>query len=432
MVNCNRMVLALAALTTVGACNVSSTAPQSTGGVDAGAVDSGAVAASDAGDAGTALACDRGAVVLMTDYMSTQVALTKQDGTPLSTSFVSTASTKASGVAFALSGDVVLPNVRPPSGRVVLLDRYGTNVVTWLDPGTAKVLAQLPVGTGFESNPQDYVELDATRAYVTRFGTNAAPGKQPFDDGNDVLVVDTLKPAIVGNITMPKTGGLPPRPSGMLRVGDVVMVVLQNLSDDFMTQGEGVLVGVKGGAVGWQLPLFGMKGCGRPALSPSGATIAIACEGQLDMNGGVVDPTAAAILVLDAKASPPTLVTKLSVSDQLGSPPQGQVAWASDTFLVGKTQTPLGGTTDNQLFALDRGTGKATVLLTAGKNAMGKGLGLAYGDVRCVPGCGDVCLLADTSTGKLRRFAIAGSALANGDVVVDPTVGLPPVSLGGF
>jgi hypothetical protein len=97
--------------------------------------------------------CDQGTVVLLTDYTSTQIALSTLDGTTLSPAFLSTASMKASGLAFALSGDVALPNVTPASGSVVLMDRYGTNVITWADPSSAKVFAQLPVGIGFESNP---------------------------------------------------------------------------------------------------------------------------------------------------------------------------------------------------------------------------------------------------------------------------------------
>jgi hypothetical protein len=93
--------------------------------------------------------CPAAAVVVMTDYVSTQVAISALDGETLSASFVSTASANASGLAFPLSGDVTVPSTRPPSGRVVLVDRFGTNVVTFIDPETARVLEQLPVGAGF-------------------------------------------------------------------------------------------------------------------------------------------------------------------------------------------------------------------------------------------------------------------------------------------
>ena len=397
----------LATLVSLSACNVSSTAPPSTGGTP-----------------------DKGEVVVLTDYTSTQIALTGLDGTTLSAAFLSTASTKASGLAFALSGDVVVPTAAPPSGRVVLLDRYGTNVITWADPTTAKVLAQLPVGTGFESNPQDYVEIDAMHAYVSRWGVNDAPGAQKFDSGSDVLLIDTKTPAITASIPMPQTGGLPPRPSGMVQVGETTLVVLQNESEDFNTMGDSVLVGIAKGAVAWQLPVTGLKGCGRPALSPSGKTMALSCEGQLDANGNVIDVTASAIALFDVTVTPPKAGKRFAITVQLGSPTQDRVAFASETLILGKTQSPLGGTTNNEAFALDTTSGKPTVLLTAGLDAQGKGKGIVYGDVRCNP---STCLLADADLGKLQRWSVTGGALkAMPALSVETSVGLPPVGIGAY
>jgi hypothetical protein len=408
-------------------CNVSATAG-STGGVCA----SGETIARDAGSS-----CDEGTVVLLTDYMSTQIALAHVDGTTISPAFLSTASTKASGLAFALSGDVALPNVTPASGRVVLLDRFGTNVVTWADPCDAKVLGQLPVGTGFESNPQDYLETDATHAYVSRWGVNDAPGKQPFDTGNDVLVVTTPQgktpPAIVKSIQMPVENMLPPRASGMARVGGTVIAVLQFTSEDFKTVGDSSIVGIANDAIAWEVHLTGLKNCGRPAVSPSGKAIALGCEGQLDMNGNPVDLAASAIALLDASALPPKVTKTYAISDQLGSPPQNQVAFASETLLFAKTQTPLGGIKNNQALSLDLTSGKATALVTASADAHGMGKGVVYGDILCRPGCGDICLMADADVGKLRRWSIGAGALTPlSEVTVETMTGLPPVSLAGY
>lgn len=445
-----RNSLSLATLSLI-ACNVSATAPPTTGGVplhdagsrggsgggsDGGGSGGGSEAGNDAGSDGgshAGVACDQGTVVLLTDYTSTQIALSTLDGTTLSASFLSTASTMASGLAFALSGDVALPNVTPSSGRVVLMDRYGTNVVTWADPSSAKVLAQLPVGTGFESNPQDYIEVDATRAYVTRWGVNGAPGQQSFDEGSDVLVVDTLAPAIMKSIPMPVEAGLPPRPSGMLRVGDTVIAVLQRTSEDFMTVGENALVGLVGDAIAWEIHATGLKGCGRPSLSPSGATLALACEGQIDSNGNVISLAESVIALFDVTSLPPKPGQLFGVADQLGSTTQDGVAFVSETLLLGKTQTPLGGATNNQAFTLDTVNGKATVLLTASADPQGKGKGVVYGDVLCRPGCGDVCLLADADIGKLRRWSIVRGMLQPlPDATVEMITGLPPTSLGGY
>jgi hypothetical protein len=418
--NGSRSTLALFAITT--ACNVSA-AGTPTPPIDAGKADSGAAG------------CDRGTVVLLTDYMSTQIALASPDGTPLSPSFLSTASTKTSGLAYALSGDVVLPGARPPSGRAVLLDRFGTNVVTWADP-TSNAIVQLPVGTGFESNPQDYLELEDGRAYVTRYGVNHMPGAQPFDSGSDVLVIDTRQmptPVITKSIPAPVEDGLPPGPSAMARVGNTILVVLQRISEDFTTVGEGAIIGIQNDAVAWETHVGGLKNCGRPVLSPSGKTLALACEGQLAMDGSVMDLSASAIALFDVTTSPPTPMQRFAIADQLGAPSQNNVAWVSDTMLLGKTQTASGGATNNQAFTLDVTTGKASVILSAGTDAQGKGKGAVYGDVRCSPGCANVCLLADSDVGKLRRWNITANGLDSPTAItVDSTTGLPPVSLGAY
>jgi hypothetical protein len=447
------------------ACNVSSIAPTTTGGVpfgDAGS-EAGAVAPGDSGPAGDSgvvstpdgggqpsggdasadaggdgavavtPACDHGTVVLLSDYTSTQIALSALDGTTLSAAFLSTASTKASNLAFALSGDVALPDTAPPSARIVLIDRYGTNVITWADPTTAQVQAQLPVGTGFESNPQDYIEVDATKAYVPRWGVNDAPGKQPFDSGSDVLVIDTKKPAITGSIPMPVQGSLPPRPAGIVRVGNTFITVLQPTSEDFATTGVSALVGIQNDAIAWQMQVTGLVGCGRPALSPSGSKMALGCWGALNADGSVADLSAAGIAVYDVTTMPPTLTKIYPIRDQLGASTQNQVSFASETVIFGKTQTASGGSADNQAFALDLTSGRATALLTASKDSQGKGKGDVLNDVLCRPGCGDVCLLADSDVGRLRRWKMtAGAMQALSDVTVENITGLPPLSLSGY
>jgi hypothetical protein len=102
-------------------------------------------------------------------------------------------------------------------------------------------------------------------------------------------------------------------------------------------------------------------------------------------------------------------------------------------LLVGKTQTSLGGTSNNQAFALDTTTDKATVLLTAHVDATGKGKGIVYGDFVCSPGCAGFCILADADVGKLQRWSIKSSGLEPlTPIDVDPQVGLPPVAVGAY
>jgi hypothetical protein len=112
---------------------------------------------------------------------------------------------------------------------------------------------------------------------------------------------------------------------------------------------------------------------------------------------------------------------------------QSGVAWVSETLILGKTQTPLMGKTNNQAFTLDLTTGKAAMLLTAHPGPMG-GKGVVYGDVFCDPGCGNVCMMADADMGALRVWPIGSSGTLGAvtSVTVNSTTGLPPVLIEGY
>src|SRR5262249_16761171 len=142
------------------------------------------------------------------------ISLLSPMGAILSEIFISSGST-STGLSTPLSGDVVLPFEAPSSGRVVLLDRYPNSVLTWVDAATAMVEGQLSVRTAFASNPQDYLELSAHRAYVSRFETNSKAGAEPNDGGGDLLIVDPQNFSITGRIDLatPSDGDFEPRPT---------------------------------------------------------------------------------------------------------------------------------------------------------------------------------------------------------------------------
>src|SRR5262249_8680659 len=149
---------------------------------------------------------------------------------------------------------------------VVLIDRYATNVLTWMKVETAEVIAQLPIGQGFESNPHDYLEVDDHRAFVSRYGTNPNPGKEAFDEGGDLLIVDTTRPSIKGRVAIPEDDpNLQPCPSGLTQVGNTVVASLGRWATDFSTVGEGRFVGVspETNSVVWTVNIDGLYSCGR-------------------------------------------------------------------------------------------------------------------------------------------------------------------------
>jgi hypothetical protein len=431
------------ALTLFGnaACDVQSTASQSKGigaqqdpaaDDDTRSDDSSEMADAGANDGASTLACPAGITVALSDFISSQIALGTLTGETLSESVLSTGSSETDGLAFALSGDIALPSAAPPSGRVVVLDRFGTNVITWVDPQTAEVLGQLPVGTGFESNPQDYVEIADGLALVSRMGQNEDSGNEDFDRGGDVLVIDTDSLEIVDSLELPVRDHLPPGPSTMARVGDRVLVNMERYAADFSTTGEAMwaAVSVDDPSLEWVEPLDGLKECGRPTLSPEGSRLAMACTGRIEGDGTIEDIAQSAIVLFDPSEDPPTEIERYTAEDLVGEPIQDNIEFASDGLVLFKTQTPYGGTTNNRLLALDLDRGTVTELLEARPDPDLGGKGIAFGSIRCAPGCSNVCLMTDSDRGVLQRVRVKnGSVDLLAPLRVEDNVGLPPVGL---
>jgi hypothetical protein len=420
------------------ACNVAP-APSSTGGValgpsgggsggrEANHTNSQAGGGSDPGPLPGA-ACERGVVIVNSDYKSTNIAIAKLDGTVLSSSFVSSGATKP-GLALALSGNVDVPHLAPRSGQVVLMDRFGTNVLTWMDLEQATVTAQLPIGTGFESNPHDYLEVDHHRALVSRYGSNPTPGAEPFDAGGDLLVIDLSGPAITGRIAMPEEDpSLLPRPSGMTWLNYTVVVTLGRWSSDYSLVGHGRLVAVSPAtdSLAWTVDIQGLYNCGRLAVSPSGTLGAIACSSQYDKTAKKFDPATSDIVIYDLTVTPPQEQRRLGVAPALGAGIQLPLAFASEDTLLALT---YGGnaTSGDTAFAVSAVTGQITPLAEATQRYV-------FGGIHCSPGCGNLCLLSDAERNRLRRWAVGedGTFTALDDLTVDTVVGLPPRSIGGL
>ena len=374
---------------------------------------------------------DHGLVALLSDYTSVQIALLSPEGNVLSESFLSSGSAPTSGLAFAFSGDTVLPSSPSPSGEVVLIDRFGTNVISWANPRTAEVRTQLAVGTGFESNPRDYLELSPSKAYVSRWGENSRAGTEPFDSGGNLLVIDPSAPAITGSIELPRVDDVPPRPSGLTLLGSTAIVVLQRISRDFQVTAESQLVAVDIATdrVAWTLPIAGLKGCGRATPSLSRERLVVACSGQIDMRGDLADPSGTAIVVFDASVQPPAEIRRFG-HDVIGSSVQPEIALVGDELVLAKTQTALGGGASNRLFSLDLESGAVVVLRTASLDAEGEGKGLTYGGLYCSSTL-TICLLADADRGALRRFWVAGDVSEIAEVTIGGA-GLPPLQIGGY
>jgi hypothetical protein len=378
--------------------------------------------------------CPTGLALVSSDYLSSEVALLFPSGEPATPSLVSSAASASSGLAAALSGDIVVAPAVSRPGELAIVDRFGTNVITFIDTRTALVRAQLPVGTGFEANAQGYLELDEHHALVPRLGENAVPGREPFDQGSDLLIIEPSVPEIVGSLPMPRKDGYLPSPVAATLVGDDVVVTLQHAKRGFSGMAEAELVGVDRGAsrVRYRLALTGSKNCGKSQLSPSRGVLGVACEGYIDRRGAALEPETSAFVLLDATEDPPAPLKRFSALELFGGPIQTSFEFVDDRLVLLKTQTALGAEADNRLFALDLESGATALLATALRDDAGAGFGVAFGGMSCAAGCGDPCLICDLSRGKLLRFWERGGALVQDESVTVHGAGLPPLSVTPF
>ncbi len=397
-------------------CNV--TAASTTGGVDLPA----------RGD------CPRGLAVVSSDFQSSEIALLGPSGEVKSTAFMSSASTAATNLAAPLSGDIGVASARSRPGELVIIDRFGTNVLSFVDTRTSVVRAQLPIGTGFEANPQDYLELSEHLALVPRLGENTEPGRQSFDAGSDLLVIDPTLPSIVDSWPLPRKDGFLPNPVAVTQLGADVLVTLQHARANYsgMAEAELVAITIADQRLHYRLPLSGLKNCGRAELSPGGDVLAVACSAFVDRKGAVAEPETSGLVLLNARVDQPVEFARFAASDLAQDPIQSSIEFVSERVVLFKTQTALGSDRDNQLFSLDLETGKRSLLATAARDDSGLGFGIAFGGMSCRAGCGDPCFVADLSRGNLLRFRAHGDQLTPDDDVLIDGAGLPPAGLTPF
>jgi hypothetical protein len=314
--------------------------------------------------------------------------------------------------------------------RVVLFDRPAESTIHWLDLANPAAVQRLSVKTGFASNPSDYVELGPDKAYVSRYNHNLGSGRQPFDSGSDVLIIDPSAPAVTGSIDLlPAMDGAPgflPRPVHMVRSGDFVYVVLQSLSESWeVTSSRLVRLDPASDRIDGVSVLEGLENCEGIALSPALDSIAVACSGDFD-DQGVPDIERAGIAIV---ALPDlTIRQRFAARDLTGRAPQlAMLDYASETRLLFTTT----GDEDHgdEIATLDLTSGRADVVLTSPHHAF------TLNDARCAPRCG-VCFVADAGPagGQLHRFTVdeGGALVASEPIVVERRFGLPPRYLGRF
>lgn len=228
-------------------------------------------------------------VVMATDYFSSSVSvLDRERGRVFRENIVHSGSA-SSGLSVALSGDVVFPRSPNPYNWIVLIDRYPNSVLTFVDPESFTVIGQLNVSTGFASNPRDFLWISERKAYVTRYERNLRPGRQRFDGGDDILIVDPIRREIIGRLALHSYADteesplLQARPSQMLRAKGLVWVVLEHLSTRFDGLGEGLVLGIDPSTdeVVARVRLAGATNCTALVYSPGRDSLYVSCSGSL-------------------------------------------------------------------------------------------------------------------------------------------------------
>ncbi len=224
------------------------------------------------------------------DYASSAIGLLAEDGSLLSEAWIDTG-TVAPGLVPALSGDVVLASAPPAPCVVTVIDRSGTDVITFLDAcANTPLIAQLDVGPSFDANPQDVLAIDETRALVSRLDPNLAPGASELERGSDLLVIDWRGARVLSRVdlsTLDVVDGerLYARPGRMALVASddarAVVVGLARLSEDFMRAGPGAVAIVDPATLrASELALDGLVNCAEVDAVPGEPSLAIVtCQG---------------------------------------------------------------------------------------------------------------------------------------------------------
>jgi len=381
--------------------------------------------------------CGRGVVVVESDYQSSNVSLLGFDGSVLSPSFASS-SAASGGFALSLGGDAAPPWSSSSGSEIVILDRTPKGVLHFIDVASANPVRELPVGTGFSANPHDYLQLSEHKAYVARYDTNPNPGREPWDRGGDILLVDPVLPAVMGRIDLGAAlSGEParftPHPSRLVRVGERVFVVLAAYAADYASATVSRLVELdpEQDSIRATILLAGLKGCDVLTASPDGGELAVACTGaDLSDAPPALGASGIALVDLDQELSLKNVLSAATfgpnpVGFGLDYAGPGQLIFGSLGYFTASNSV---GSLDI-LFRLDTASGAFSEVLRAEHSPF------TLGDVRCMPAC-RVCFVADAerSGGSILRFPLddAFELGAPSAIRAETKIGLPPRYLGGF
>jgi hypothetical protein len=320
----------------------------------------------------------------------------------------------------------MLPSQPQLGGKLVVLDDT-SSVLTFVDPATCAVAAQLSVTTGgFNANPHDIVTLSSTKAYVTRYETNMAPSPDPadFDEGDDLLIVDPTLLQVTGRIALtpyatPGPGGAATqaRPDRAVLANGFVYVTLNSMDAHFAATGAGrvAIVDPTTDTVTGVIDLPAQKDCSGLGYVAATKKLYVACGGSY----GDANQVAESALVEIDLSGPAPVIGRAVQAANLGTGTDTlnffYAAIAGDTAFVGTlgaypvASAGIPGSPD-AFYAVSLTTGAAVKLASGGNGTLG-------------------AAVVDAATGRVFLPDASGTAPL---VHVFDTTGAAPVELPGF
>jgi hypothetical protein len=261
-----------------------------------------------------------------------------------------------------LSDDLAFATAPQPDHQLLVIDR-GLAVLDWFSPSTCHLVTALDVGTGFASSPEDVAVVSKTKAYVTRAAVNPTPGAQPFDGGNDLLIIDPSSGQLSGRVDLSgqaTSAAVQAQPDRALFVRDKVYVSLANRSADGKTVARGrvVVVDPATDAVVATIDLPAFKGCSGLDYLPASKDLVVGCGG--DPNDTLENQTAqSAIVLVNIGGAAPSIMTTIGGA-AAGNRPLSAASFASvgDDFVL--AVSPGDGATPDSLWRLQLDSGTAT------------------------------------------------------------------------
>ena len=406
-----------------------------------------ALAAVGCGDSSSALdpldAMPRYAVV-SSDYSSSSIAMLNEDFEVIDESWLNSGTTYP-GLVATLSGDVVLPNRQAGDETFAVIDRIFTDVVTrfFVPSGNLNGQARThgEVGdTGFSSNPQDFIFVDADSAWAPRYNSNFNPAAPPENQGNDLFEINPADMSATGaridlsslDTTATVTTDDGPvevdvfaRPSRGVLVGSRIVVGLDRISGSFDAAGDGMvaIVDLEDESV-QGLELAGLKSCGNAVPVPGAPSkVVVACVGFAQPYGDEPQVRASSgIALLDVAGAEVTIERLWRVADRPGSAIAVNSVIAINAERVVGVANPDSTRTLDALYETDLTTGAQELVHESSGSFV---IGLPAYDPDS-----EMLYVPDAAQNAVVEFASDdGSFVETGSTSIAPGLGLPPTKI---